>query len=473
MQGEGDLNPGAFEITYTDSVGTPLSGNGTYAVPGGNAVTYVTGRPVASTATNGAGGGAWIFFTVRLVDVLMCSPFGFNYEESFRETGLYGISSLLFTLTLDTPNNARLLQSTSTQPYSMYTFGYNGHVTNPVSNAQLWFTYLSPSIQSTLPPRSISSLCNIQYFQSSAITTGSNQVNDGTALNRGIVTFSAVTFSNVPDVFLISVRPVNNSYGTAYSYNTESDWCCTYPDGAFQQFTFANQSGLFAGFPSHSLTQMSRNNGSKASLAQYGGAGGTGYFMSGGQKTIAGGSVLVIRPGIDFPLPTGVTVGSTGQCQLSFQLQFNAPGTNGTGATTRKFVCTVSALSSGYFITENGVSRQLLVGLDEATVLAAPEGPDRYLTSKLVGGGWMSTLGSFAKNALANSDAIKNIAQQGMAAIKNRDLSGLANAGMGAYGLYNSMKKPTGGAPGIAGGALMAGSGMKRLRPTLAQRLAM
>ena len=242
------------------------------------------------------------------------------------------------------------------------------------------------------------------------------------------------------------------------------------------QFQFANQSGLFAGWNSAALTMMSKDNGSKASVSQYGGLSGSGYFMSNGLRTIAGGSVLVIRPGVNFPLPTGVSVGSTGQCQLNFQLAFNAVGSWGTpvGSATagRSYVCTVTALSSGYFVTENGVSRQLLVGLDEATVLGAPEAPDRYVTQKLVGGSWFSTLGSFAKNALANKDQILEAAKGLYNGAKNRDFGALAQHGLGAF---NAGKAVLG--RGLAGGAMaggaMAGAGMKRARygDSLAGRL--
>ena len=475
MQGEGDLPPGSFTITYLDNGGSPLSGTGTYGA-GANTVSYRNGIPVHSFVSASNGFAGQIYVQVRMVDVLMCSPFGFSYEQSFRETGLYGISSMLVNGTLVTPDVARLVQGSSVNgmaisgPVIMGP-GLNG-VTG-IQKASLTLTYLSPSIQSTLPPRSVVSLCNIQYF-AVPIPAITGVVAPGGAQKQGQCNFSAVSFSNVPDAFIISIRPAASSQaGSVTGAFTEADWCCTFPDNAVSQFTFANQSGLFSGWPSHLLTQMSRNNGSKASIAAYGGHDGTGYFMSGGKKTVVGGSVLVIRPGIDFPLPTGVSVGSTGQCQLQFQLNFNAPGCGG----GRAYTCLVTAISSGYFVTENGVSRQLLVGLDEATVLAAPEGPDRYITSKLVGGSWFNTLGSFAKNAWANKDQIADIAKQAYSAYKDRDPMAALKAAQAAHGVYKNFRSGSGMSGGaVSAGAMAAGSmaGLKRMRAptTLAARLA-
>lgn len=468
MQGEGDCPPGAFNFDYCDSSGQALvrgTTGGTYQDKvNGITIPYVNGVPVFNaTMINGSKTGGspqqyTVYVRMRLIDVLMCSPFGFDYRQSFRETGMYGVSNLLFNLTMAQPSVARLIQGCSNSNITIVSYGWNTTGPNQgIESAALWLTFISPSIQSTLPPRSVVSLCNIQYFQAPiGSLKPTTPIEDGAPLYAGTVTFPAVTFSNVPDIFLISVRPDPASMGAACGW-TETDWCCTYPDGAFLQFTFANQSGLFSGWPSHVLSNMSINNGVKDSLLACGGVDGSGYFMSGGRKTVAGGSVLAIRPGVDFGLPTGVAPGSAGQVQLSFQLRFNAPGCNN----GRAYVCTVVALSSGYFVTEDGVSRQLLVALDDATVLSAPQGPDRYLTSKLVGGGFFSSLSSFAKNALEKAPQLSAIASSAYDAYKNKDpMAALAAARDG----YNTVR---GSGGRMAGSALSGG----RRPPTLAQRL--
>jgi hypothetical protein len=310
------------------------------------------------------------------------------------------------------------------------TSGYLG-----IQNPRVWMTYLSPSIQSTLPARSISTLCNLQYFQQQSTPSGYTAVGDtpnGTPFNQPVFTFSAVTFSNIPDLIMISIRPVSTSMRS-----TEADWQCTYPDNAFQQFTFANQSGLFSGFTANSLIQMSRNNGSRSSLSQYGGTDGAGVMTLNGRPCTAGGAPLLIRPGVDFPLPPGTSVGSTGQVQLAFQLRFNAPGTNSDAP--RAFVCTVTAISSGYFVTDNGVSRQLLVGLDEETVLKAPEAPNRFMAQRLTGGSLASHLGLSASHGSgAFDDMVKKATGAGARSFGDLQGRGIAGGGVAPSSGYAS-----------------------------------
>lgn len=495
MQGDGDMGPGGFNMFYCDPAGNPLitqgdttgnhRGQGQYTVSiGGRNVTvpFAYGQPYtcAANASTGAGGlttniapgtnfdndGATkiivpIFIGMRMRDVVMCSPFGFNYQDTFRDPGMYGISSMLINATLSDPNTTRLVQNCTSNGCIMVPLGSGGGVSftpaggtqSGVTQAKMWMTYLSPSITSTLPPRCVTPLCNLQYFQQALnLSTQPALDTDGKALPTGSVNFSAVTFSNIPDVFVFSCRPLPN-----FQAGSEADYQGTLGDRAIQSFIFANQSGLFAGFSSLMLAEMSRDNGSKTPLSVYS-SDGSGYCMSAGKLTCVGGAPLVMRPGKDFPLPTGVAVGSTGQCQLTFQITYNLPGAQGPsgGAIQRNFQETVTALSSAYFVTEQGVSRPLQVGLDEATVLGAPEGPDRYVTSKLAGGSFFSSLGSFgsaARNALSNAGKYADIGRQAYEGFKNRDPGAMLAAARSGY------QTATG-----SGMAAMAGSGMKRMR---------
>lgn len=467
MQGVGDVPPGAFTFDYCLPNGDLLSatGTGTYIDSRGNTISYRGGIPyfTANLLTGATPPTYDVYIRMTLRDAVMCSPLSFSLEESWRETGMYGLTNLIVQQTLQTPAAARLFQCSSLMGIQMVDQNWAPQAPNRgILSTALWFTFLTPSYTTTLPPRSIVSLCNIQYFQQAQVIKTPVPTCDGAPLGQGTIMFPAVTFGNIPDLFIISVRPDPASQGAGCGW-TESDWCCTYPDNPFPQFTFANQSGCFAGWPSYYLTLASKKNGSKASLSQYGGLDGSGYMMIGGRKTVAGGSVIVIRPNEELPLPVGTSNGSTGQVQMSFQINFNAPGSSAPGG--RNFICTLTALTSAYFVTENGVSRPVTVSLDDATVLAAPEGPDRFMTSKLVGGGFFSSLGSFAKNALANKDQLSQIAQGVYSGIKNRDPSALMAAGAQAHGMYNASKGSA-----MAGGAY-AGAGMRGGRPTLASRL--
>jgi hypothetical protein len=464
LLGDGDVGPGAFNFEYVDDAGNPLSARGadTTTYYGGTGVNGATMTPNATCVRNGrpvsfpegAGKIHAIYLKMRLIGPLMCSPFAFNYERSWEETGMYGLSAINVQAQLASASSVRLiqgctaggciLQGPNSNPWSTYTGtttmqGLSGDLQS-ITSAKIWCTYLSPSVQSTLPPRSISTLCNLQYFQQ---TVPSTAVQNG----KGTVSFSAVTFSNVPDLLMISVRPDPTTQDTS-----EANWCATFGDNAFQQFTFANQSGLFSGWTSYQLTAMSIKNGSKASIEQYGGPEGSGYIRSGGHAVWAGGSVLLIRPGVDFPLPTGVSVGSTGQVQLAFQLQFNAPR-------VVNFICTVTAISSGYWVTDNGVSRQLLVGLDEKTVLNAPESVDHFVSQRLAGGSFAHAVGLSAAHGSGFLDDAMERVRHSVAGAMHRN-SEMSHTSIGSTRQYMGR-----------GGSASSGGTAHSMAASLAQRL--
>ena len=473
-QGFGDVGPGAYELVYTDASGTPLVGNNMYKDARGTWVPYVNGVPYTCANNANVGtlaapafptgpqpalgttGTIGVYIQMRLIDPVMCSPFGFSFEDTYRRCGLYGISSMLVNATLTDAASARLFQNCTVNGCVMALVPQNQQLIPMAQNgggirkASIWNTYLSPSITSTLPPRSILPLCNIQYFQQTFNFDPVVNTSYYTQPPVKTITFSAVTFPCIPDAFVVSLRPL-----ASQQLPSEADWCCTFPDQAVQQFTFANQSGLFAGWSALSLAMMSRDNGSRASLADYGGAGGSGWTRQGGMPRQTGGSVLVIRPGKDFPLPTGTAVGSTGQCQLTFQLNFNAFGLQNA---SRSYVCTVTALMSAYFITEDGVSRPIQVGLDEAAVLAAPEGPDRYMTSKLVGGNFFSTLASFAPKlvhrVVQHAPEIMGTAAQAAHAISTGNPMAGLGAAKGAFGLGRKLFGQGYSAAGLSGAGM-------------------
>lgn len=491
MLAEGDVGPGAYNVVYCDDQGNELAGirqPGQVQGSGWYPYNSVTGTPdkfstffqngVPVTSPIGAGYAHAIYVRVRLVDAVMCSPLGFNYDTSFKETVLYGISSMTIQAQLTTGSVARIIQNDTTSGCIMVNQfnlgtpglqmptafqGTSGDLQNVANNAtgnnsavkdvKIWMTYLSPSIQSTLPPRSIATLCNLQYFQQRTSGGLLNTGIPGITLSTQQINFQSVTFSNVPDLICISIRPDPLTMTAS-----DADFCCTIPDSGIQQFVFANQSGLFSGWTAEALNQMSRNNGSRASLAQYGGSEGKGMVTVSGQKVAAGGSILLIRPGVDFPLPTGVTVGSTGQVQLSFTINFNATGSYVT-AGPRVYICTVTAISSGFFVTDNGVSRQLLVGLDEQTILNAPLGPDRFMAQRLAGGAfhhgmsnggnglwdklksWGAKAASVGHHVMENKDHYAHLARTAMGhAQAARGMArGMMGKGLGGSGMHESL----------------------------------
>ena len=510
MQEDGDVGPGAFNVRYCDDTGALLTYDENIrwfpnpsAPPTPRSTFYRYGCPITSPL--GAGQLHLVVVQIRLIDPMFCSPWASNYARSFEETGLFGLSSIVIQAQLANASSQRIIQGctnsgcilmpgsynkfssrnpfatngggTASSPFfspggiwpSPLNAGQSGDLLNSggCSAVRIWMTYFSPTIQSTLPSRSIVPYMVQQYFQNSliAIADGGVGSSDGNMTDPQTLqqyTFPAVTFSNVPDLIAISFRPDKSQQRVS-----ETDYSGTLPDNAISQMTFANQSGLLSGAPSVYVTQLSRNNGVRDPIGTCGGADGSGQLMIKCRPTICGGSVMLLRPGIDFPLPTGVSVGSTGQVQFAFTINFNAPAQQ----QGKQWFCTVTAISSGFFVTDNGVSRQLLVGLDEATVLNAPKDVDRFVTQKLVGGHGLNLSASHGRGLL--DDLKQKVRESGQQAVqKARDLAGhVARKGRTiADSLQGGTRSGGPGQMDCSDGSIPV-AGSKRTR-TLAERLA-
>ena len=217
------------------------------------------------------------------------------------------------------------------------------------------------------------------------------------------ITLNTVTFSQVPDSIMISGRPLFSC-----QHPTETDYCVAFPDRAITNFNFCNMVGPFGSSSARDLFEMNIKNGAIQTLQGYGGATGTGYFMFNGTRQNCASGPMIFRPADDFILPPGTSVGSTGQCQFTASFQYYVPGNFDqvegaldpivkAQASPRTIVWTITAISTGYFLTNNGNSRIFLVGLNDQMVLGAQPGPDRYQTRRLMGGGFLDSLSSFGQ----------------------------------------------------------------------------
>jgi hypothetical protein len=252
-----------------------------------------------------------------LVDTVQCPPFGFDFDQSYKEQGLWGSTSMLITAQLGTPgaNSARWLQGTRKGGLSHLNYA-SWHC----SKASLWFQYLTPdnSAAAILPPRCVLPLMykqNTSYADTKVVAPGGDNE----------ISVPSYTFSQVADVMLISARPTasgewtpelllqgNPNASTSVPFY-EADVCAIIPDRTFTQFQYSNITGIMSNMSAQQAVAMSRKNGVEASVAQFGGVTGSGQMNCGGLKTSMAGAVLAVRPGTDFPLPVGVTPGAMGE----------------------------------------------------------------------------------------------------------------------------------------------------------------
>ena len=426
------LSTGAWSATAV-----PINGS----IPAHNADAYL----------GNSGVNVPVFLSARIVDVLMCPPFGFNIARSFQTCVLFGVSSMQITMQLTSANVIRLLQGC----------GLAGAVLVPqtqavkaITTARVWNTFLTPSTFTELGAQSVMAMPNFTYYpqQSTPSTVNATWV-PGMPMQTFDFVFGNITMGAVPDLLCFSFR-----FLQANQMSDECDACLTLPDGAVVQMNFANLSGLMSGFTSERLASISRKNGVRAGVVQFGGYAGTGYCISGGRRTLVGGAPLLLRPGEDIPLPEGISPGSTGQVQFSFTIRVNVPGSK-----ARPIQCLLTSIASAFFITNQGLSRVVQVGLDVDSVLNAPEGASRFMTSKLVGGGFWGNISAGVKHALSNPMAAAGSAMNAFNAAKSGDLAGAIGHAASAAGLGGGM---SGG--GLSGGAVKL-AGQKR---SIAQMLA-
>ena len=397
LQGYGASGPIALLYDINGAGGAP-SANAvgiSYSVGGGTPPGLPTVPPYFATlpASQVAPHVSNYAFNSLLVDTVQCPPFGWTLESGYMNQGLWGVNNMLITAQLTDPGQARWLQGTKAG--GLTSLNYLGWTS---LSASLWFTYLSPSTTNVqvLPPR-----CVMPMMYKQVTTFANEQVVAPGALQ--VVTVPSYTFSQISDVLMISVRPTYvagnvkpDGIGDAVSVPfNETSFCATFPNQPFTQMQYANIPGCLSNLAAHQLVAICRKNGATASVAQYGGLTGSGLMMLSGVPTYTGGAPIVLRPGTDFNLPQGITPGSMGNIQLQYTLQFRNQGSR-----AAQFTVTTTALSTGYFVLDNGAARQVTVGLNANGILKAPLTQDKFVTSSLEGGGFLGTLAAWAGKTL-------------------------------------------------------------------------
>jgi hypothetical protein len=226
----------------------------------------------------------------------------------------------------------------------------------------------------------------------------------------------------------------------------EADFVAAFPGQVFPQFQYCNVSGLMSNMAAHQLVAMCMKNGSTASVAQYGGLAGTGRMMNGGAPVGMGGSVIVLRPGIDFNLPMGVVTGTMGNIQLQYTISYINQSRR-----AAQFVINTTAVAAGYCVIDNGAGRVLNVGLNPKGVSMADLTWDKTVTSKIERGGFLGTLAAVGTSMLGRAalHAGKRIIKGAVNGIFGDDESGGATAGAG-------MRQPQGAGQKRSRGSLFA-----------------
>lgn len=418
-------NGAFYNLIYTDPAGNPL---GT-ASPAYTGALYnsVNGQPVCN-GTNLTGTFP-IFVRWTSTEKLVLSPFVFADCHEW-DTGLFGINNIQLIMNLQNPSRVLRCSEGAGRVIPIGTIGYNTNVLTPFQQSVVNVSFLTPSLDVPLPPKSV-----VPYMEFPRYIT---QYQNGTIApgQTGQIVSQTITLPQIPDLFIIYAKPSNSSFGVdgnsnplPYPQSYDADWrfpIATRADGTANPLTvnFDNFSGLLSSVTAEQLYAMSIRNGldmdyntwvgsAHSSRSQPSRAGAVG----GGSLPTAGG-ILVLKPSQDITLQTGQAPSLVGN--FTFQFNLTVKNTSANPQTPQLFVITAN---SGFFESIRGSSRIIKGVLSEQDIISAPLAPEATTTmlKRWVGGahGMMSSLGNVLSRtrsapAPAKESAMMNPSGAGM-----------------------------------------------------------
>lgn len=290
--------------------------------------------------------------------------------------GLYNIDNLTFQFNMDTSLNSRALRFNG----SNIEAGQVTVATVGLSDAKLYFNFLSPPVSMVLPPVNIS-----PYY-----TTSPSLITFNTNLTQKVDTplvSNTVTLNSIPDFVMICARQPRaslTSFQSDFFYSMKQ-----------VNITFNNQTGVCASYSPQELYQISRRNNLSANYLEFSGEA-TKYDGLDTDTIPTCGAPVVLRFGVDIPLPPGLASGSAGnyswQVNTTVRNQLITPG-------PVELYCLF--VYSGVCVIERGTCATYNGLLNSNDVLDAVSTPAVSMSQihRLVGAGWMDKLKSFGSKA--------------------------------------------------------------------------
>lgn len=410
---------------------------------------FVDNQPVASAETL----IAWnlnpnavftVYFQWTSTEKLVLSPFVFSDCHEW-DTGLFGINNIQLIMNLQTPN--RLIRSCPAygRNIPVASIGYNTNVSNAYTNSQVNVTFLTPSLDVPLPPKSVVPYMEfpryITQYSGSPIQPGATQQ----------LISQTITLPQIPDLFIIYALPSASSYGTdglgvplPFPQSYDADFrmpLASRLDGVNNPLTvnFDNFSGLLSSVTTEQLYAMSVKNGLDMDYATWSGQAhgvraspnATINGAYGGGAVPTQGSLLVLKPSQDVTLQTGQAPSLVGN--FTFQFSLTVKNTSSNPQTPRLFVITAN---SGFFESIRGSSRIIKGVLSEQDIISAPLAPEgtTSMLQRMVGAG----IGGALANAMSKARAVMSPSAPAVGAGKSS--GGAMSAGAMGMGMSGGRK---------------------------------
>ena len=344
---------------------------------------------------------------------LILSPFTFSDVHEW-DTGLFGINNIQLIMNLQAPGlttGARVIRTCSAYGATFSGLAYNSQAASGVFvGSRINVQFLTPSLDVPLPPKSV-----VPYMEFPRYIT---QYSGGQMLPGATqqIQSQTITLPQIPDLFVIYVKPSQYSAGDA-------DWylpVATSADGVSNPLTvnFDNFSGLLSSQTAEQLYSMSVHNGLDMDYNTWSGAAHSGAANSvgslggnvGGSGGLAAGRVpmvgglLVLKPSQDITLQTGQAPSLVG----NFTFQFNLTVKNTSTVIQNNPQLFVITVNSGFFESIRGSSRIIKGVLSEQDIISAPLAPmaTRDELHRMTGAGLFSGLKNLASSAMKHLPSV-------------------------------------------------------------------
>lgn len=411
-------NGAYWNIGFTNSQGQPLLA-GVVQPTSGNFLSWTAdalGRPCPTAAGAAAGDQFRLYITFTSTEKLVLSPFVFSDSHEW-DCGLFGCQNIQLVMNMQAPG--RVLRSFESQAggsaYSdtsvQSAINWGSVVYNPNTNgftaAQVNMQFLTPSLDISLPPKSVVPYMEFPRYITSQLTAipGVNNFQSQT-----------IVLPMIPDLLMIWCRPQNyspaNSGSVSLADNAQADWILPIQKISVN---FDNFAGLLSAHTQAQLYKMSVNNGLEVDYNQWVGKakrGPIGGIVTSNNDIPLSGGMLVLKPGRDIVLQAGQASGLVG----NFVLQFNLTVENTTPNTYPVQIYVVTA-NSGFFETIKGSSRVIKGVLTEQDIISAPIAPvgTHGQVKRMVGAGVLGKLG----NAVSAIKDLYHQSKPAVTAVKN------------------------------------------------------
>lgn len=355
-------NRGSWALDYIN-----VQHNVSYAVAGASLVdSSLVVAPFVVGGNNKTFESWSISISATFTEPIFLSPYLFM-DGQYNRQGLLGINTISFTFNIGDLNKIW----SSSNPYITGITAGNLLATNSLfTEPTLLFNYL------TLQPSQMKLTKNILPYQNieryitttqKTITASPTLVN-GTlfSLNTLGLTSNNIQLSSIPDLIIIYVPlPSNTKITPTQANSAPSNVVDAFLPITNISVNFNNISGLLSSATQNDLWKMTARH-CDVSWSEF-----RGYFQNLGAAAAipniesSCGSFLVISPSTDLSLPESITEGSIGQ----FNLQFNLTVANQYNVNVSDLTIFTMCVSSGMFITDNGVSNSFTSILTKEEVL--------------------------------------------------------------------------------------------------------